>query len=114
MNTSHVKYVLVGGGGAGSAAAEAIRKYDRQGSILLVSQEHSRPYVRPTLSKEFLRRQKSRAEISDDRGPDIQRTTKPPPPATAIEPMAAYRRDADTLCSYEHGTPRAQPPSVSN
>lgn len=66
MNSSHVKYVLVGGGGAGSAAAEAIRKNDRAGSILLISQEHSRPYIRPLLSKEFLRRQKNRSEISTD------------------------------------------------
>jgi 3-phenylpropionate/trans-cinnamate dioxygenase ferredoxin reductase subunit len=66
MNSSHVKYALVGGGGAGSAAADAIRKLDPTGSILLVGQEHSRPYVRPALSKEFLRREKSRLEIATD------------------------------------------------
>jgi 3-phenylpropionate/trans-cinnamate dioxygenase ferredoxin reductase subunit len=66
MNSSHVKYVVVGGGGAGSAAADAIRKLDPTGSILLVGQEHSRPYVRPALSKEFLRREKSRLEIATD------------------------------------------------
>src|SRR3954468_22399518 len=66
MSSSHVKYVLVGGGAAGSTAAEAIRKLDRAGSILMISQEHSRPYYRPALSKEYLRRQKSRTEISID------------------------------------------------
>lgn len=63
MNTLHFKYVLVGGGGAGSAAAQAIREYDPQGSVILIGQEHSRPYVRPALSKEYLRRQKTRLEI---------------------------------------------------
>jgi 3-phenylpropionate/trans-cinnamate dioxygenase ferredoxin reductase subunit len=66
MNALHFKYVLVGGGGAGSAAAEAIRKIDSQGSILLVGLEHSRPYIRPALSKEYLRGQTSRLEIAAD------------------------------------------------
>jgi len=34
MNTTHVKYLLVGGGLASSAAAEAIRQRDREGDIL--------------------------------------------------------------------------------
>src|SRR5262245_48682304 len=63
MNTLHFKYVLVGGGGAGSAAAEAIRRHDQQGSIRLVGQQHSRPYVRPELSKAYLTRQKTRMDI---------------------------------------------------
>jgi NADPH-dependent 2,4-dienoyl-CoA reductase/sulfur reductase-like enzyme len=66
MNTVHFKYVLVGGGGAGSAAAEAIRRHDRAGSVLLVGQEHSRPYVRPAVSKEYLRRTKGRMQIVTD------------------------------------------------
>src|SRR4051812_36773842 len=66
MESLHVKYLLVGGGGAGSAAAEAIRKYEPAGSILMIGQEHSRPYVRPMLSKQYLRREKNRTEISID------------------------------------------------
>jgi 3-phenylpropionate/trans-cinnamate dioxygenase ferredoxin reductase subunit len=66
MNTLHFKYVLVGGGGAGSAAAESIRKHDPQGSILLVGQEHSRPYLRPALSKQYLRRSRPRLELAAD------------------------------------------------
>jgi 3-phenylpropionate/trans-cinnamate dioxygenase ferredoxin reductase subunit len=64
MDGLHVKYVLVGGGGAGSAAAAEIRRHDSVGSILLIGQEHNRPYDRTALSKEYLRRQKTRAEIS--------------------------------------------------
>ena len=64
MNTPHVKYLLVGGGAAASAAAEAIRQRDPQGSMLLVSQEVNRPYHRPALHREYLSRQRSRADLS--------------------------------------------------
>ncbi len=63
MSTLHVKYLLVGGGLAGSSAAEAIRRRDAQGSILLVGQEVNRPYHRPPLSKEFRQRGKNRADL---------------------------------------------------
>ena len=63
MNNLHVKYLLVGGGLASSSAAEAIRQIDQEGPVLLVAQEVTRPYHRPPLSKEYLRRQKSRAEL---------------------------------------------------
>jgi NAD(P)H-nitrite reductase large subunit len=64
MNGNHVKYLLVGGGLAGSAAAEAIRARDPHSSLMLVGQEVNRPYHRPPLSKEYLRREKSHAELS--------------------------------------------------
>src|SRR4029079_10569196 len=64
MNTPHVKYLLVGGGAAASAAAEAIRQRDPQGSMLLVSQEVNRPYHRPALHREYLSRQRSGAALS--------------------------------------------------
>jgi len=64
MNGSHVKYLVVGGGLAASSAAEAIRARDAQGSLTIVGQEVNRPYHRPPLSKEFLRREQTLAEIS--------------------------------------------------
>ena len=63
MNHQHVKYLLVGGGVASSAAAGAIRALDPEGSIMLLAQEHVRPYHRPPLSKSFLRRQTRREEL---------------------------------------------------
>ncbi len=63
MNKQHVKYLLAGGGLAGSSAAEAIRELDQAGSMLLVAQESTRPYHRPPLSKEFLRGEKRREEL---------------------------------------------------
>lgn len=69
MNRTHVKYVLVGGGPASSAAAEGIRALDPEGSILLIGQEVNRPYHRPPLSKQYLRGQMQRAQmftVNDD------------------------------------------------
>src|SRR5688500_10978327 len=64
MSNPHVKYLLVGGGLASSSAAGAIRELDPDGSLLLVGQEINRPYHRPPLSKEYLRRQLGRAELT--------------------------------------------------
>jgi 3-phenylpropionate/trans-cinnamate dioxygenase ferredoxin reductase subunit len=61
MTKHHVKYLLVGGGVASSAAAEAIRERDGEGEVLLVAQESTRPYRRPPLSKEALRNRQPRA-----------------------------------------------------
>src|SRR3954452_22158393 len=63
MSNLHVKYLLVGGGLANSSAALAIREIDPEGSVLLVGQEINRPYHRPPLSKEYLRREKPREEL---------------------------------------------------
>ena len=57
MERTHVKYLLIGGGIASVACGEAIRERDAGGSILLVSQEISRPYDRAPLSKAYLRRE---------------------------------------------------------
>src|SRR6266513_1614247 len=64
MNTLHVNYFLAGGGLAAGSAAEAIRQRDSRGSILLVGQEVSRPYHRPPLSKQYLRRETPRVDLA--------------------------------------------------
>src|SRR5262245_43257531 len=63
MNKAHVKYLLAGGGLAAGSAAEAIRAHDPRGSILLIGQEVNRPYHRPPLSKQYLRREVPRSEL---------------------------------------------------
>jgi NADPH-dependent 2,4-dienoyl-CoA reductase/sulfur reductase-like enzyme len=63
MERIHVKYMLVGGGIASSACAEAIRELDRTESVLLAAQEISRPYDRGPLSKSYLRRQSEKREL---------------------------------------------------
>ncbi|HWC72679.1 MAG TPA: FAD-dependent oxidoreductase [Gemmatimonadales bacterium] len=45
------KYLIIGGGMTGDAAAHGIRELDATGSILLVSGESHPPYNRPPLSK---------------------------------------------------------------
>ncbi|HVS48304.1 MAG TPA: FAD/NAD(P)-binding oxidoreductase [Candidatus Dormibacteraeota bacterium] len=49
------RVVIVGGGGAGDAAAFALRKRGFDGMVTIISADHDRPYDRPYLSKEFLR-----------------------------------------------------------
>jgi NADPH-dependent 2,4-dienoyl-CoA reductase/sulfur reductase-like enzyme len=64
MNRTHVRYLIVGAGLAGSSAAEAIRRRDPSGSVLLIGQEVNRPYHRPPLSGAFLARKQSRSEMT--------------------------------------------------
>jgi 3-phenylpropionate/trans-cinnamate dioxygenase ferredoxin reductase subunit len=49
------RVVIVGGGGAGDAAAFALRKKGFDGEVVILTADHNRPYDRPYLSKEFLR-----------------------------------------------------------
>src|ERR1700761_2282082 len=50
------KIVIVGGGAAGFAAAEMLRRQDYRGSIVMLSQEASVPGDRPNLPKDSLAR----------------------------------------------------------
>src|SRR5687767_15152731 len=63
MSDRHVKYLLIGGGVAGAAAAEAIREIDHDGTMVLVGQEINRPYNRPPLSKDYLTRKVNRPAL---------------------------------------------------
>jgi len=45
------RYLIVGGGMTGHAAAAAIREVDRDGTIALLGEEPDAPYARPPLSK---------------------------------------------------------------
>jgi NADPH-dependent 2,4-dienoyl-CoA reductase/sulfur reductase-like enzyme len=48
---NNYKYLIIGGGMTGDAAAQGIRELDPSGSILLVSNETHAPYNRPPLTK---------------------------------------------------------------
>ena len=64
MERSHVTYLIIGGGPAAAHAAEAIRMSDGEGSILIVGREVTRPYARNELAGAYLRREKSRHDLS--------------------------------------------------
>jgi NADPH-dependent 2,4-dienoyl-CoA reductase/sulfur reductase-like enzyme/nitrite reductase/ring-hydroxylating ferredoxin subunit len=48
------RIVIVGGGAAGFAAAEMLRRQDYRGSIVMLSHEATAPVDRPNLSKDYL------------------------------------------------------------
>jgi NADPH-dependent 2,4-dienoyl-CoA reductase/sulfur reductase-like enzyme len=60
------KYLIIGGGLAAGEAAKQLRQKDPQATITLVGAEPHRPYDRPPLSKEFLRGEKSQAQLYFD------------------------------------------------
>ncbi len=48
-------FIIVGASLAGAKAAEALREHGFEGRVVLVGSEPQRPYLRPPLSKEYLR-----------------------------------------------------------
>jgi 3-phenylpropionate/trans-cinnamate dioxygenase ferredoxin reductase subunit len=57
------RMVIVGAGLAGARAAEALRKSGYDGSLVLLGEEPERPYLRPPLSKEYLRGDDGREQV---------------------------------------------------
>jgi NADPH-dependent 2,4-dienoyl-CoA reductase/sulfur reductase-like enzyme/nitrite reductase/ring-hydroxylating ferredoxin subunit len=47
-------YVIIGGGAAGYAAAQAMREAEYKGKITIITEENRTPYDRPNLSKDYL------------------------------------------------------------
>src|SRR5437879_1669569 len=52
--TGPKRIVIVGGGAAGFAAADALRQRDYDGAIVMLSADGAAPYDRPNLSKDYL------------------------------------------------------------
>ena len=57
------RIVIIGAGLAGARAAEALRRDGFAGSITLVGEEPFRPYLRPPLSKDYLRAESDREKV---------------------------------------------------
>src|SRR5215472_15779916 len=58
-----IDYLIIGGGVAGAAAAEAIRERGAGGRVVIITNDNERPYHRPPLSKEYLRGDQERREV---------------------------------------------------
>src|SRR5687767_3164390 len=56
-------YVIVGAGQAGAMAAQTLREEGFEGPVVLIGQEHDRPYERPPLSKDYLMDKVEREKI---------------------------------------------------
>jgi 3-phenylpropionate/trans-cinnamate dioxygenase ferredoxin reductase subunit len=52
--TTNQNFIIIGGGLAGAAAAEELRKQGFDGTIQLITKEAHAPYIRPPLSKGYL------------------------------------------------------------
>lgn len=57
------RILIVGAGLAGARGAEALRKDGYDGTVTLLGDESERPYLRPPLSKEFLRGEGDREQV---------------------------------------------------
>ena len=44
-----MRYLILGSGPAGIAAARAARKLDKDAEVILATEEHAAPYLRPLL-----------------------------------------------------------------
>lgn len=54
VGTENQRFVIIGAGGAGTAAAVNLRSHGFQGTVTMVSEDKALPYDRPNLSKDFL------------------------------------------------------------
>ena len=61
--TSDQTYLIIGAGLTGAKAAETLREEGFEGGVVLVGAENERPYERPPLSKDYLRREVGREKV---------------------------------------------------
>jgi 3-phenylpropionate/trans-cinnamate dioxygenase ferredoxin reductase subunit len=113
------RIVIVGAGLAAARAAEAVRKDGYDGSITILGDEAERPYLRPPLSKEYLRGESDREKVYVQPATfyDEHRIAlRPSTTVTAIEPASrevvlddAVRVPYDRLLIATGARPRALP-----
>jgi NADPH-dependent 2,4-dienoyl-CoA reductase/sulfur reductase-like enzyme len=107
------RYLIVGGGMTGHAAAAAIREADPRGAIELLSAEPDRPYARPLLSKGlWLGKPEESVWLPEVAGVELRAGRR----AAALDPAAREVRDDrgevhrfDRLLLATGGAPRRLP-----
>ncbi len=62
-DAASINFLIIGGGLVAVVAAEEIRKRGTGGRIMIVSNDHDRPYHRPPLSKGYLRGEGNRPDV---------------------------------------------------
>jgi 3-phenylpropionate/trans-cinnamate dioxygenase ferredoxin reductase subunit len=85
------RIVIVGAGLAGARAAEALRTNGYDGTITLLGDEPERPYLRPPLSKEYLRGETQRDQVfvhPEAFYAEHEIEMRPSSPVGAIEPAS--------------------------
>ena len=89
--TAAIDFLIIGGGLAGAMAAEAIRERGAGGRVVMLTDDHERPYHRPPLSKEYLRGDQERKEVyvhppewQNEQGVELLTNTR----ATGLDPRA--------------------------
>jgi NADPH-dependent 2,4-dienoyl-CoA reductase/sulfur reductase-like enzyme len=110
----HYRYLIVGGGLAGDAAARGIRELDANGSIGMISMEPDPPYMRPSLSKGLWKGRPIEKiwRKTQDQGVEMLLGRK----ATQLEPLKKSVRDEhgdeytyDQLLLATGGSPKRLP-----
>jgi 3-phenylpropionate/trans-cinnamate dioxygenase ferredoxin reductase component len=108
------RYLIVGGGMTGDAAAKAIREIDAKGSIGIISSDSHPPYARPPLSKALWKGESEDTiwKHTETAGVDLHLSRR----VTAIDPQKkTVTDDRRNTVSYDKlllatgGTPRRLP-----
>ncbi len=95
-------FVIIGGGAAGNAAAQALREENFGGRITMISKDAELPYDRPVLSKEYLKG-KARPEWLPLRDPsfykdyDIEVQLNTPVEAANLKEHTVQVKDGQTI-----------------
>ena len=88
--------MIVGGGAAGFAAAEMLRRQGFRGSIIMLSSDTGLPVDRPNLSKDYLA------------GSAPEEWLPLGPAASTLKPVLIPARDRGPLDRYQGGTSSSQ------
>ena len=111
---SDYRYLIIGGGMTGDAAARAIREIDAKGNIGIISSEPHPPYARPPLSKALWKGEPEEAiwKHTETAGVELRLSRR----VTAIDPQKkTVTDDRHNAVSYDKlllatgGTPRRLP-----
>ena len=110
-----VNVIIIGGGAAGNAAAEMLRREGYSGGVTMVSADESVPYDRPNLSKDFLAGNASEdwiplrsIDFYRERRIELLLNTRVAaidPRAQSIELSDGHQRKYDALLLATGGTP---------